>query len=130
MSNRIIEVGLEKTIATEKTETQKKNTDGADRKREKIEKGYGCMGKNSERKYKAVSRNGDTLELSQAGSRLGDKGDAGASPGKKVIAESNGQISEAVLSGYSRSKLRQLYADKQITRQQYERVLKKKGKMR
>ena len=79
---------------------------------------------------KAVSRNGDTLELSQAGSRLGDKGDAGSSPGKKVIAESNGQISEAVLSGYSRSKLRQLYADKQITRQQYERVLKKKGKMR
>lgn len=85
MSNKIIEVGLEKTIATEKTETQKKNTDGADRKREKIEKGYGCMGKNSERKYKAVSRNGDTLELSQAGSRLGDKGDAGGHSGAQGI---------------------------------------------
>lgn len=127
MSNRIViaEAGMEKPMAAEKTEAGKKSADQQNINNEKIEKGYGAAGKHNERKYKAVSRNGDTLELSEAGNRLGGKGGADASPGKKVIAEVAGQISDAALSKYSKSKLRKLYASRQISRQQYERALKK-----
>jgi len=103
MSNRIVEIGMEKPMAAEKTEVGKKSADQQNINNEKIENGYGAAGKHVERKYKAVSRNGDTLELSEAGSRLGGKGGADASPGKKVIAEASGQIS----------------------RQQYERAMKR-----
>ena len=125
MSNRIAEVGMEKPMAAENTEVGKKSADQQNVNQKKIEKGYGAAGKHDERKYTAVSRNGDTLELSEAGSRLGGKGGADGSPGKKVITEPGGQISDAALSKYSKSKLRQLYAGRQISRQQYERAMKK-----
>lgn len=125
MSNRIAEIGMEKPMATESTESGKKSADQQNVNQEKIEKGYGAAGKHDERKYRAVSKNGDTLELSEAGSRLGGKEGADASPGKKVIAEASGQISDAALSKYSKSKLRKLYASRQISRQQYERAMKR-----
>ena len=125
MSSRIAEIGMEKPVAAENTEVEKKRTDKQKVNNEKIDKGYGAAGKHDERKYKAVSKNGDTLELSEAGSRLGGKGGADVSPGKKVIVEAGGQISDAALSKYSKPKLRQLYASRQISRQQYERAMKK-----
>ena len=127
MSNRIAEIGMEKPVAAENIEMGKKSADMQSVNHEKIEKGYGEAGKRIERKYTAVSKNGDTLELSEAGSRLGGKGGADASPGKKVIAEASGQISDAALSKYSKSKLRKLYASRQISRQQYERAMKKQS---
>ena len=125
MSNRIAEIGMEKSMTAESAEVGKKSADRQNINHENIKKGYGAAGKHDERKYKAVSKNGDTLELSEAGSRLGGKGGADASPGKKVIVEAGGQISDAALSKYSKPKLRQLYASRQISRQQYERAMKK-----
>lgn len=125
MSNRIADIGMEKTVTTKSSEAGKKSTGQQNANQEKIAKGYRPAGKHDERKYKAVSKNGDTLELSEAGSRLGGKGGADASPGKKVIAEANGQITDAALSKYSKSKLRQMYTSRQISRQQFERVMKK-----
>lgn len=125
MSNRIADIGMEKTVDTKSAEAGKKSTGQQNANHEKIAKGYGAAGKHDERKYKAVSKNGDTLELSEAGSRLGGKGGADASPGKKIIAEADGQISDEALSKYSKSKLRRLYAGRQISRQQYERAMKK-----
>lgn len=109
MSNRITETGAEKTMVMENAKVEKNSEGQQNVKCEKTEKGNETGEKRDERKYEAVSRDGDTLELS----------------GKKVIAETGGQISDAVLSGYSKSKLRQLYAEEQISRQQYERAMKK-----
>lgn len=85
MSNRIViaEAGMEKPMAAEKTEVGKKSADQQNINNEKIEKGYGAAGKHVERKYKAVSRNGDTLELSEAGNRLGEKEAQMLLPGKR-----------------------------------------------
>ena len=91
---------------------------------------YGRKRVELKRNYDAISKNGDTLELSEEGrKKAGNPAAEGTSCfGKKVISDAGTgkKISENILAGFSASKLRQLYANKEITRQQYERIMKKK----
>lgn len=48
--------------------------------------------------------------------------------GKKVISDSVKKISDHILTGYSEAKLKQLYANREITKQQYDRIMKKKNR--
>ena len=54
------------------------------------------------RKYDQISKDGDTLEISKP------------------------KISDVMLSGYSESRLRQLFSNKEISRQQYDKAVKSK----
>lgn len=80
------------------------------------------------KKYDAVSKNGDTLELSEDGKKMGERADAAQEgrPAKTVISDSGKKISDSTLTGYSVAKLKQMYANKEISKQQYERIMKKK----
>lgn len=76
--------------------------------------------------YDAVSKNGDTLELSRAGKLMEQNSD------KNIAAAKNsagGKISDTMLSGYSDAKLKQLYSQKAITKQQYDKAVKKRKKL-
>lgn len=63
------------------------------------------------KRYDAVSKNGDTLELSDVG---------------KAMEKDGGKILDSTLSGYSESKLKQLYIQKTITKQQYDKAMEKR----
>ena len=67
------------------------------------EKGYSSQ-KSTEsiKKYDQISKDGDTLELSKP------------------------KISDAMLSGYSEARLKQLFNNKEISRQQYDRAIRRK----
>lgn len=94
----------------------------------KAEEGYGNKAVESKRSYDAISKNGDTLELSEEGRKLGehsDKGNASISA-KKIFSDSGKKLSDSMLAGCSETKLKQLYANKEITKQQYDRIIKKK----
>lgn len=67
------------------------------------EKGYSSQ-KSTEsiKKYDQISKDGDTLELSKP------------------------KISDAMLSGYSEAKLKQLFNNKEISRQQYDKAISSK----
>lgn len=95
-----------------------------------IEEGYGNREVELKRNYEAVSKNGDTLELSEDGKRLGENKDVAHPSGsaKKIISDSGKKMSDSILTGCSEAKLKQLYADKKITKQQYDRLMKKKNK--
>lgn len=82
------------------------------------------LGKN----YDAVSKNGDTLELSEEGKKLGEHSDEGNSSVsvKKVFSDSAKKISDTMLASCSETRLKQLYANKEITKQQYDRMIKRK----
>ena len=54
------------------------------------------------KKYDQISKDGDTLELSKP------------------------KISDAMLSGYSEAKLKQLFNNKEISRQQYDKAISNK----
>lgn len=88
---------------------------------------YASMEISLKRNYNAISKNGDTLELSEAGRSLGVHTDMENLPssGRNSIAGSSKKISDVALAGYSKTQLKQLYANKKITKQQYERILKK-----
>lgn len=79
------------------------------------------------RNYSAISKNGDTLELSEAGRSLGVHTEMEHLPvsGRSSIGGSGKNIPDVTLAGYSKTKLKQLYVSKKITKQQYERILKK-----
>ena len=83
---------------------------------------------NPKRNYNAISKDGDTLELSETGKKLGIRANIEnlSFSGEKTNTDSGKKISDAALSGYSETKLKQLYASKQITKQQYEHSIKKK----
>ena len=67
--------------------------------------------------YDKMSKDGDTLEISKAGNfRL-----------KQDEATGAEKVSVADLVTTSVSKLKQLYANKQITKQQYEKYMKQKS---
>lgn len=96
--------------------------------RKKTEEGYGGKEIEMKRKYDAISKNGDTLELSEDGKKLGKHSDM-ENPflsGKKIISDSGKKISDSILAGCSESKLKQLYANKEITKQQYDRFIKRR----
>ncbi|MDE6015802.1 MAG: hypothetical protein K2H41_08925 [Acetatifactor sp.] len=98
-----------------------------DRKK-KTEEGYGNKEVELIRNYDAISKNGDTVELSEEGRQLGvhmDKGNSSLS-GKKIFSDAGKKITDNILTGYSEAKLRQLYANKEITKQQYDRIIKKR----
>lgn len=98
-----------------------------DRKK-KTEEGYGGKEIELKRNYDAISKNGDTLELSKEGKKLGKHPDRENSSlsGKRIISDSDKMISDSILAGCSAAKLKQLYANKEITKQQYDRFIKKK----
>ena len=70
---------------------------------EKAGKTYVCEAKSQEKREKFMSKNGDTLELSAVGKK----------------------ISDSVLMGYSKVKLKQLYSNQKISKQQYDRIIKR-----
>lgn len=78
--------------------------------------------------YEAISKNGDTLELSEDGKKMGAQSDPQQSPllSKKIISESSKKIPDNILAGYSESKLKQLYINKKISKQQYDRITNRK----
>lgn len=88
-------------------------------KYEKIAKEDVKVKKRVQKNYDMVSQNGDTLELSDAGKKLcvSQEADEVSSAGKKV--------SDAVLSGCSEAKLKQMYAQKKISKQQYEKAMRR-----
>lgn len=45
---------------------------------------------------------------------------------KKVFSDTGKKISDNVLMSYSKAKLRQLYANKEITKQSYDRIMSRK----
>lgn len=94
----------------------------------KTEEGYAKKEIEPERNYEAVSKNGDTLELSEDGKKMAGHSAAEdlSQSEKKVISDTGKKVSENVLAGYSEAKLRQLYRNGEISRQQYERVMKRK----
>lgn len=98
-----------------------------DRKRG-TEEGYGTKEVELKKNYDAVSRNGDTLELSEEGKRRREHTDMDqpSVSGEKVISGSGKKISDNILTGYSETKLKQLYANREITKQQYDRIMKRK----
>lgn len=98
-----------------------------DRKK-KTEEGYGRKEIELKRNFDAISKNGDTLELSEDGKKLGKHPDEEnpSLSGKKIISDSGKKISDSILAGCSEAKLKQLYANKEITKQQYDRFIKKK----
>ena len=65
------------------------------------EKGYSSQ-KSAVKKYDQISKDGDTLELSKP------------------------KISDAMLSGYSEARLKQLFNNKEISRQQYDKAISNK----
>lgn len=72
-------------------------------KRKKEHQGDSKLNENTEmKKFDRISKDGDTLEI-----------------GKTVI-------SPAMLKSYSESKLRQLYSEKEISKQQYDKAVEKK----
>lgn len=79
------------------------------------------------RNYNAISKNGDTLELSEEGKSMAAHTDMEqpSLSSKSDITDSGKKIPDVTLAGYSKAKLKQLYASKKISKQQYERVLKK-----
>ena len=96
--------------------------------REKISGNDASVEISLKKKYEAVSKNGDTLELSDTGKTIGKYADTNISSDfKKVISDSGKKISDSTLLGYSESKLRQLFAQKAITKQQYDKVIKQKN---
>lgn len=79
------------------------------------------------RNYNAISKNGDTLELSEEGKSLGSHTEMQQRTltGRNSTADSGKNIPDTALAGYSKAKLKQLYASKKISKQQYERIMKK-----
>lgn len=95
--------------------------------KEKIGEEYVGKEVSLKKNYNAVSKNGDTLELSEAGRALGEQKDVDnqSFSGKSGITDSVKKISDIALARYSKAQLKQLYASKKITKQQYERFQKK-----
>lgn len=124
MDSKIMDSGLRRTDIAEKPANEMVT---AERKKDQGEE-YRNKEIALKRKYDAVSKNGDTLELSEKGKKLGEymRADHTVLSGEKAVLGSGKQIPESILSGYSEAKLRQLYANKEITKQQYERIMKKR----
>ncbi|MCI8299883.1 MAG: hypothetical protein HFI69_05960 [Lachnospiraceae bacterium] len=123
MNNKITESILGKTVNTENSPKE------ADLGKAKEQTGgkHASMEISLRRNYNAISKNGDTLEISEAGKLLGvhtEMEDLTPS-GRNSIACSTQKIPDVALAGYSKTKLKQLYASNKITKQQYERMLKK-----
>lgn len=96
--------------------------------KKKTEEGYGNKELDLKKNYDAISKNGDTLELSEEGKKMGEHSDKGDSsiPAKKIFSDSGKKIPDSMLASCSEAKLKQLYANKEITKQQYDRMIKKK----
>lgn len=119
---------LKSVLKTDVTEKPVNDMQSEDR-RKKLKEGYGIK-EVGMRKYGAISKNGDTLELSESGKELGRHPhvDVRSLSGKKIISDSGDKMPDNVLAGCSKARLKQLYANKEITRQQYEHIMKmKKG---
>ncbi len=76
---------------------------------------------NDNKKYTAVSKNGDTLELSGVG-----KKNSVTLKSINNTSSSTQEISDATLSTYSSVKLKQLYSQNEITKQQYDKAMNNK----
>lgn len=119
---------LDSVAKTDVTKNQV-NEIPAGEKAKKIEERYETKADELKKRYDAVSKNGDTLELSEKGKKMGGQAVEDTSPsGKKGFSGSGKKVSDSILTGYSDAKLKQLYANKEITRQQYERIMKMKKK--
>lgn len=112
---------------TDATRNSGDEISAGDRKK-KTQEEYGNKEVELTKKYDAVSKNGDTLELSEDGKKMGEHSDMNNSAHsvKKIISDSGKKMSDNTLISYSEAKLKQLYANKEITKQQYERILKRK----
>ena len=123
MENKITESFLRKTANAENL------SKGADlgKVKKRTEGERSGMEISLKRNYNAISKNGDTLELSEAGRTLGVHTEAeNMSPSDKSSMEGSGKkIADVALAGYSKTQLKQLYVSKKITKQHYERILKK-----
>lgn len=126
MESRVYEPAFTKPAVTEQSSSEQKpvivrgNAEGS----------YMSVNQShTDKNYRNISKNGDTLELSETGRKLGgQKQTVNASQSaKKVISESGGSIPDSSLASYSETKLRQMYSNKEITKQQYDRVMKRRN---
>ena len=80
------------------------------------------------RTYDAVSENGDTVEISEAGRSLQaqENTDGNQYSLSEKKATSDKKLSDAALAGYFEKKLKRLYNSKGISKQQYERAMRRK----
>lgn len=123
METRALDSALAKTAAANYTAEEKQPTEQT----KKAEIAYKSAEVDLKKKYAAVSKNGDTLELSEAGKRLGVREKLDVSQFSGELVASSKKIADTTLAGYSDAKLRQMYAGKKITKQQYERIIKKRS---
>lgn len=77
--------------------------------------------------YSAVSKDGDTLTLSERSKDSGNIQTKADAPDGKVIASSE-KMTDAALAKCSTSKLKQLLQQGKISKQQYEKAMKKASK--
>lgn len=101
---------LNSVLRTEATGSQVNEVPAEDR-RKKTEAEHEGKEAGVHGNYEAISKNGDTLELSDHG---------------KKLASSGSKIADNILAGYSDAKIKQLYTSQKISRQQYERIVKLK----
>lgn len=121
MGRKITDILGEKKTLVEQTGKEQKHLDKVNKEEMNAKSGI-------KKRYEAISKNGDTLELSEAGKALEQNRELGsADNAKMVISDSATRISDSTLAGYSESKLRQLYAQRSITKQQYDKAMKKKS---
>lgn len=118
-----------RTTEVEKNPRTEMTTENRGSRETKMDEGYERKEAAPKKKYDAVSKNGDTLELSEDGKKMGERTntDQKARPAKTIISDSGKRISDSALAGYSLAKIKQMYANKEISRQQYERIMKKKN---
>lgn len=123
---------LDSVLKSTNVEGNPVNKMPAGERKKKTEEGYGRNEIELKRNYDAISKNGDTLELSEEGKSMGEhpEMDNPALSGKRVISDSGKKLSDSILAGCSEAKLKQLYANKEITKQQYDRIMKKKNKIK
>lgn len=113
--------GTQEMPEVKRAQSEESQNEGADKMREKA-----AVDKNEE--YKAISKDGDTLQIS-------DKSGTRIKIGNQIKLEDIGievpknatKITDAQLSNYSSGKLKQLLSRGQISKQQYDKAMKKLG---
>lgn len=85
------------------------------------------------RKFDAMSKDGDTLELSDTGKIIGQRSEINKElinnlPKSSNLTGGNTKMSAVSLASCSEAKLKQLYAQKAITKQQYDKAMKQRAK--
>lgn len=127
MSNNITDFISQKTTTMVNTPNTPSETE-TDKTKENTKEEHNSEKVPLKKNYDAISKNGDTLELSEAGKALSINMNNTSISGENNANNSGKKLSDAALIGYPEAKLKQLYLNKVITKQQYQGILQKRKK--